>query len=140
MIEIDYLEQMKPFPPGEDCVTAIPRLRWHKDRRRFINLDLAFIADIRPALIITIDEDGTEQADLREAVEFFTVDGLSIFTLKTDKLMSLIDGTQKSQNRDVQYAKRNEKFDVGSYVPMNERILETTKQFGKKGKDKDSWN
>lgn len=140
MIEIEYLEQMKPFPPGEEWTTATPRLKWHKDKRRFINIDLAFIVDMRLALIVTIDEDGKEHSDIQDVIEFATVDGLNIFALKTDKLMSLIDGKQKSQNRDVPYARQNEKFDMGSCVPMNDRILEATRKFDKKVRDKDTWN
>ena len=134
MIEIDYLEQMKPFPPGENWVEATPRLKWHKDKRRFINIDLAFIVDIRLALIVTIDEDGTEHADIQDVIEFSTVDGLNIFARKDDKLMWLIEGKPKSQNQSKVDSGKNGKYDTTDEVPMNRKILKEVKKFDEKVK------
>ena len=141
-IEVPYLEAV-PYPTmfGPGSSKPLPRkFRRRTDCKRKVDMDKVVHVDTFKGLLEEETRDYGETDTIPEPkevelVELVFASDLKIVTMNFDVSCKELE----TPTNDGKFSK-NGKYDTSAEFPMNNRIRETTRNFDKKMKDKDSWN
>jgi len=143
-IEVPYLEAV-PYPTmfGPGSSKPMPRkFRRRNDCKRKVDMDKIVHVDTFKGLLEEDVQDETSPTPEPTAVELvelvFAAD-LKIVTLNFDVSCKALETGPTPPTNDGKFSK-NGKYDTSAEFPMHDRILEITRKFDKKVRDKDSWN
>ena len=141
-IEVPYLEAV-PYPTmfGPGSSKPLPRkFRRRTDCKRKVDMDKVIHVDTFKGLLEEETRDYGETDTIpepkeAELVELVFASDLKIVTMNFDVSCKELETPTKDGN-----FSKNRKYDASAEFPMQNRILEITRKFDKKVKDKDSWN